>query len=51
MATDAAASSGGELTRKRSLTPPGVTASRMALTAPDAFLRTTVQVGEGGLVP
>jgi hypothetical protein len=51
MATDAAASSGGELTRKRSLTPTGVTASRMALTAPDTLLRTTVQVGEGGLVP
>lgn len=50
MATDAAASSGGELTRKR-LTPTGVIASPMALSAPDAFLRTTVQVGEGGLVP
>jgi hypothetical protein len=50
MATDAAASSGGELTRKRSLTPTGVTASRMALTAPDEFLRTTVQVRKGGLV-
>ncbi len=51
MATDAAASSGGELTRKRSLTPTGVTASRTALTAPDAFLWTTVLVGKGGLVP
>jgi hypothetical protein len=50
MATDAAASSGGELTRKRILTPTGVTASPMALSARDAFLWTTVQVREGGLV-
>jgi hypothetical protein len=49
MATDAAASSGGEFTRKR-LTPTGVTAGPTALSAPDAFLRTTVQVREGGLV-
>jgi hypothetical protein len=48
MATDAAASSGGEL-RKR-LTPTGVTESPMALSAPHAFLRATVQVREGGLV-
>jgi hypothetical protein len=50
MATDTAASSGGEWTRTRSLTPTSVTASPMALRAPDAFLWTTVQVREGGLV-
>lgn len=50
MATDTAASSGGELTKKRSLTPTGVTASRMALSAPEEFLRTTLQVREGGSV-
>lgn len=51
MATHAAASGGGELTRKRSLTPTGVTASPMAHSAPDEFLRTTGQVRKGGLVP
>ena len=50
MATDAAASSGGELTRKRNRTPTGVTASPMALSAPDAFLWTTAQVRKEGLV-
>jgi hypothetical protein len=50
MATHAAASGGGELTRKRSLTPTGVTTSPMARSAPGACLWTTVQVRKGGLV-
>lgn len=50
MATHAAASRGGELTRKRSLTATGVIASPMARSAPGACLWTTVQAREGGLV-
>jgi hypothetical protein len=48
MATDGAASSGDEI--RRSLTPTGVTAKAMALSAPGAFLGTTVQVRRGGSV-